>query len=71
MRARACRAGGREAHEPQARDWRGGLCGEQAVELLRDFYAAGNPKGVRLPARARCRLCRLLSARCTCMPRVV
>lgn len=43
---RACRAGSQEPQEHvQARDWRGGLCAEQAVELLRDFYAAGNPKG--------------------------
>lgn len=44
--AAPCRA---EAGAPQgARDWRGGLCAEQAIDLLRDFYAAGNPKGARL-----------------------
>lgn len=53
--AHPCRAGSREAHEPQERDWRGGLCGEQAVELLRDFYAAGNPKGARF-AHCSCQL---------------
>jgi len=35
----------------QARDWRGGLCAEQAIDLLRDFYVAGNPKGARTPAQ--------------------
>ena len=65
-RARACRAGSREAHAPQARDWRGGLCGEQAVELLRDFYAAGNPKGARPRIARACRLCPLVFSLCTC-----
>ena len=45
------RAGAGAPQPAQARDWRGGLCAEQAIELLRDFYAAGNPKGARAPAQ--------------------
>ena len=61
--AHPCRAGSRAAHEPQERDWRGGLCGEQAVELLRDFYAAGNPKGACFTHRS-CQPCALLPPIC-------
>lgn len=53
------REGSSEPQAPQARDWRGGLCGEQAVELLRDFYAAGNPKGGR-PEQRSCRCIEML-----------
>jgi hypothetical protein len=45
------RAGAGAPQAAQARDWRGGLCAEQAIDLLRDFYAAGNPKGARTPAQ--------------------